>query len=316
MEIFNRSDSDEPIFNIGAVTRVTGITVATLHAWERRYGFPISIRTPGGHRLYSQLVIQQLMFIKNKIDKGMQTRHAIKLVQNEFSVETAQRNVQPDVLNLKSHLSSRIDSTNFISAILKQDIQRADQILGELLAVYSPEELTLQLIGPVLNEIGENWADDKIDINEEHFATNYLRHLLLMWMNTGPRPTSNAPILLACAPGEWHEGSLMILSVLLARQGWPLIYLGQNVPLNGLNSFVQKTIPLAVVLVAMRLETAMEIMDWSKWIHQNNGRPLITFGGKAFNDDPSLVEKIPGVFLGTSIQGGVDKLNSLLKKMV
>ena len=43
--------SDESIYNIGVVSRMTGVPVATLRVWERRYGFPRSERTPGGHRL-------------------------------------------------------------------------------------------------------------------------------------------------------------------------------------------------------------------------------------------------------------------------
>ena len=312
MDNSNWSGSDEPIFNIGAVTRTTGIPVATLHAWERRYGFPISMRTPGGHRLYSQAVIQQLLQVKSRIDQGMQTRHAIKLVQNNFSKVAAQSNLQLDEFGKQSQPSIQVDPTNFVNALLEQNIQRADQILGDLLAVCSPEELTLQVIGPALHEIGENWAVDKISITEEHLITNYLRHRLLMWMNTGPRPKSNAPIMLACAPGEWHEGSLLMLGVLLSRQGWPLIYLGQNINLKDMATYIQKKDPLAVVLIAMRSETAIELLDWPKWVHQDSGRPIMAYGGKAFNDDPSLFKKVPGIYLGSSIQAGVDRLNSLL----
>ena len=306
------SGSGEPILNIGAVTRATGIPAATLHAWERRYGFPLSMRTPGGHRLYSQAVIQQLLQVKSRIDQGMQTRHAIKLVQNEISQVAVQSNYQPDESSKQSLPHIHIDPTNFMNALIQQDIQRADQILGELLAVYSPEELTLQVIGPALYEIGENWAVENITITEEHLITNYLRHRLLMWMNTGPRPKSNAPIMLACAPGEWHEGSLLMLGVFLSRQGWPLIYLGQNVNLKDMASYIQKKDPQAVVLIAMRSETAIELLDWPRWVHQDSGRPIIAYGGKAFNDDPSLLERIPGIFLGSTLQAGVDRLNSLL----
>ena len=40
--------SEEPIYNIGVVARMTGIPVATLRVWERRYQFPTAERTEGG----------------------------------------------------------------------------------------------------------------------------------------------------------------------------------------------------------------------------------------------------------------------------
>ena len=51
MNVLNLADaSDEPLYNIGMVARMTGIPVATLRVWERRYGFPNATRTPGGHQ--------------------------------------------------------------------------------------------------------------------------------------------------------------------------------------------------------------------------------------------------------------------------
>ena len=32
-----------------------------------------------------------------------------------------------------------------------------------------------------------------------------------MWMVSGPPPKTTNQIVLACAPNEWHEGSLLIL---------------------------------------------------------------------------------------------------------
>ena len=39
--------SDEPLYNIGVVARMTGLSMATLRAWERRYDFPAAERTAG-----------------------------------------------------------------------------------------------------------------------------------------------------------------------------------------------------------------------------------------------------------------------------
>ena len=68
----------EAIFNIGAVTRMTGIPITTLHAWERRYGFPhSSARTLGGHRLYSEKDVTLLRCVKAQIDQGITARQAV-----------------------------------------------------------------------------------------------------------------------------------------------------------------------------------------------------------------------------------------------
>ena len=57
------SDS-EPIYSIGAVSRMLGVPAATLRAWEDRYGVVVPERSDGGQRLYTRSQIEQLQFIQ------------------------------------------------------------------------------------------------------------------------------------------------------------------------------------------------------------------------------------------------------------
>ena len=88
--------SHEPLYNIGVVTRMTGISMATLRAWERRYDFPEASRTSGGHRLYSEHDIMCLRWVKSRIDDGMQTAQAIQALRHQ---ETSGHNIE-EVVNL------------------------------------------------------------------------------------------------------------------------------------------------------------------------------------------------------------------------
>jgi len=305
---------DEPLYNIGVVTRVTGVTIATLHAWERRYDFPHSARTAGGHRLYSEKDIARLRWVKSQVEAGMQTRQAIQAARH---LEVQGR--LPLALPVENPVTATVPTVpsvereHLVHALLRHDLEDADRIMGELLAFYSPEDLTLNVIGPALEEIGEAWEAKRITIADEHLASNYLRHRLLMWMVTGPRTQPIKPTVLACAPGEWHEGSLLMLGVMLRRQGWPVAYLGQSVPLTDLASFVQIIDPPAVVLIAMQEEAAHALVDWPSHLIQMAGRPIVGFGGRAFVVHPELQTRVPGIYLGNNVQEGVTKLEGLLK---
>jgi MerR family transcriptional regulator, light-induced transcriptional regulator len=305
---------EKAIYNIGAIARLTGIPIATLHAWERRYQFPDAARTPGGHRLYSEKDIALLRCVKEQIEQGVTARQAVAAVQKmdqegnlpsgHYTQPTPTGNPSASPLALRDQLTT---------SLLRHDLESADRVMGEMLAFYPPEELTLNVIGPVLNKIGEGWEQGHVSVATEHLASNYLRHRLLMWMVTGPRPRDVNPIVLACVPQEYHEGSLLMLGVLLRRQGWPVAYLGQNVPFADLSTFVKETNPSAVVLVAMREETARELAEWPKWIEQNAGRPPVAFGGRVFVTQPELQETIPGIYLGPTIMNGMNELIRLLQ---
>jgi DNA-binding transcriptional MerR regulator len=309
--------SEEPLYNIGVVTRLTGVPITTLHAWERRYDFPHSSRTPGGHRLYTEKDISLLRWVKAQVNAGLATHQAI-LAAQKLNVNKPLSLIQPagpvrtDALIIPlPALRERLST-----ALLQNELGRADQILGEMLAFYTPEELTLNVISPLLNEIGEGWEQGRISVAGEHLASNYLRQRLLMWMVSGPRPHVTGPVMLACAPGEWHDGSLLMLGVILRRQGWPVAYLGQNLPLPDLADFIHQLRPSAVVMVAMRAEPAQALADWPKWITQEDGRPMITFGGRAFVVQPELQRLVQGAYLGDTLQEGMDKLMGLLGRKI
>jgi len=306
----------EAIFNIGAVTRMTGIPITTLHAWERRYGFPhSSARTQGGHRLYSEKDVILLRTVKAQIEQGITARQAVKAV-HKMELEGRLPGTNPIETPRPAELpqAGPAGYAQLAEALYQHDLTRADQLMGEMLAFYSPEEITLTIIGPVLAGLGEAWAEGRITVTDEHLASNYLRQRLLMWLVTGPPARQTRPIVLACAPGEWHEGSLLMLGVLLRRRGWPVVYLGQDVPFADLAGFVEQVQPAALVLVGMLEETAQSLAGWPQWIKQSTGRPLVAFAGRAFVLQPELQSQMPGLYLGDTIQEGLTRLEEKLKQ--
>jgi MerR family transcriptional regulator, light-induced transcriptional regulator len=303
------------IFNIGAVTRMTGIPSATLHAWERRYGFPSSlVRTQGGHRLYSEKDVSFLRYVRAQIEQGISTRQAVAAVQ-KMDIEgrlPGDHFINPPMPLelLPASLSGRVQ---IAEALFQHELDRADRIIKEMLSHSTPEEITLNFIGPVLSDLGQAWVEGRIKVADEHLASNYLYQYLRMWMASGPPTRNTSPIVLACAPGDLHEGSLLMLGVLLRRRAWPVTYLGQNVPFPDLAAFVEQIQPQAMVLVGMLPETAHSLAEWPKWIRQTTGRPLVTFAGRAFVIYPEIKEHVPGIYLGDQLQSGVARLEQLLR---
>ncbi len=46
---------------IGTVARRTGVSVSTIRAWERRYGFPVPRRLESGHRRYTERDVEAIL---------------------------------------------------------------------------------------------------------------------------------------------------------------------------------------------------------------------------------------------------------------
>ena len=316
-------NNNEPLYNIGVVTRMTGITTATLRAWERRYEFPQSGRTSGGHRLYSEKDILRLRWVKERIAEGMQTAQAVQALRYQEEAgtfTTAPAASEPPsekmaLLSPAAQITSGDECHKLVKLLIEHDLDQADQYLNEALATLSPEALILHVIGPAMAAIGDYWEEGRIDIATEHLATNYLRQKLLIWMVNGPPPVAHPPIILACAPNEWHEGSLLMLGALLRRRRWPVVYLGQAVPLADLANFARQVKPSVIVLVAMLEPSASELLAWPPYLAEvlNQFKIKVGYGGRIFSLKPEWQQRIPGIYLGASIEQGLENIERMLK---
>jgi hypothetical protein len=123
------------------------------------------------------------------------------------------------------------------------------------------------------------------------------------------------PVGLACAPGELHEGSLLILGVLLGQLHWPVLYLGQSFPLTDLAALVTHARPSIIVFVAMNEATALALADWPHYMPPGDHAPPVGFGGRAFTEHPDLIARIPGLYLGASLHEGSATLHRLLLEL-
>ena len=74
------------LYRIGAVSKLTGVTVECLRAWERRYGMNPAEKT-GKTRFYSETQIHRLTQIKRLIDQG----HPISQLINLSDADLAYR---------------------------------------------------------------------------------------------------------------------------------------------------------------------------------------------------------------------------------
>ena len=79
------TDRTDAIYSIGAVARMLGVPAQTLRAWEDRYQQIVPARSSGGQRLYSRDQVDQLSFIRNQIEQGLQPADAHRLLAQHHS---------------------------------------------------------------------------------------------------------------------------------------------------------------------------------------------------------------------------------------
>jgi len=314
------SQRDTHLFNLKAVVTATGLKPDTLRAWERRYGIPAPVRTPSGHRLYSQRDIDLLHWLIARQSEGLAISRAVEMwlrLDREASAPpVAPLVLQPSTAVDQQNMAATHDSilrekrTQWIDACLRFDEQAAEQTLSESFALFTPEIVYLDVIQKGLAIIGEGWYKARVTVQQEHFASALaLRRLEAMLVATPP-PTRNGRILIGCPPEEEHTFVPLLLSLLLRRRGWDTVYLGANVPVGSLEATIAATRPLLVVLTAQQLSTTLGLLEVANVLLRE--RIPLAYGGLIFNRLPDLQQAIPGHFLGARIEAAAATIEALM----
>lgn len=305
----------EPTYNVKVVVQETGIKADTLRAWERRYGLPQPGRTAGGHRLYSRRDIQVVQWLMARLEEGMTIGLAVELWErvteegkDPLKVGAYDSTSLPVAIESGSALEDLREQ--WIASCLGFDESGAVAVLSHAFALFPVKMVCRKILLGGLAQIGELWFENKVSVQQEHFASALTMQRLDALLAAVPPPTRPGRVVLACPAGEQHTIALRTLGLLLRYQGWDAIYLGANVPAADFEVALDEVEPGLVILSAHRLPAASTLLETALYLRQM-GMPT-AFGGRIFNLEPSLRGRIPGHFLGESVDDAVPAVDRLL----
>jgi len=312
------STDNAPAFNIKAVVTQTGLNPATVRAWERRYGLPSPERTSSGHRQYSQRDIDTLKWLIARQEEGVSISHAVDLWQSYFDrgedplLSTAAVFKEPKPEVARAFEGSQIDHLRqaWISSCLAFDRETAEQVLATAFAQFKPETVCVELLQKGLAEVGNQWYQGEVSVQQEHFTSALSIRRLEMLIAASPPPTRPERIIVATAPGDHHSFSVLLLTFLLRQRGWDVIYLGADVPADELSSTIEHARPDLIIVSAQLLQTAASLNDIAL-VAQSHGVSL-AYGGLIFNRKPGLRRLISGHFLGESLEDAIRRIPQFL----
>jgi DNA-binding transcriptional MerR regulator len=312
----NFMSSDVPTFNLKAVVRETGLKPDTIRAWERRYGVPKPRRTSGGHRLYSQRDIDLLKWMSARQHEGLSISRIVALwkaleAEGKDPLQVTSHSVMRQAIQLGDVGELANLRQDWIQACLTFDEPRAEQTLSQAFALFPLNSVVLDVMQRGLAEIGEGWYRGEVAVQQEHFSSALAARRLQTLIAASPAPTRAERIVLACPPEEQHTVSLHVINLFLRRQGWEVIDLGANVPLNRLESMVVNLRPQLLIASAQQLPTAQTLQTLALTLVRL--KIPLGFGGGIFNRLPLLRKHIAGHFLGEDLSGLTGAVQAILR---
>lgn len=307
-----------PTYNLGAITRETGLKADTLRAWERRYNLPQPTRSEGRQRLYSQRDLETIKWLIARQEDGMRISQAVEMWRNQIAdgvdplAEQMSLEIGTAFRSLKGSNVADFKS-QWIEACISFDEARAEQIITEAFSHYPPEIVCFDVLFAGLSEIGEAWYRGEVSVQQEHFASTLVARRLNTLIAGAPPPFHPERIVIASAPEEEHTIPSLLLTFLLKRRGWDVAFLGANVPLVNFRSTLNSIKPRLVILIAHQLFTASTLIQLIGDLDGLN--TSLAFGGVVFNQVPGLDKCIPGNYLGSELNMAVPRIEQLLHQL-
>lgn len=230
-------------YPIRAVARLTGLSVDTLRAWERRYQAVVPIRNDRG-RVYSDRHVARLKQLAGLVAAGHQIGSIAGLT--DAALRALQADARPE--SGSGHLS--LDLEPLLLALRQYDVPAIEAIVNRHALVLPPAEFVFGVILPVMRAVGDRWSSGTVSVAHEHLISGVMRSVLgglLRAMPAGPTATR---LVFATIAGERHELGLLCAAVLAATAGYSVVYLGPDLPADDIAHAVVLTKASTLVLAA------------------------------------------------------------------
>lgn len=237
--------NDPPKYRVGMVSRLTGLSTHTLRMWEKRHEAVVPARTPAGGRLYNDADVARLRRLKKLVDSG----HSISGVAS-LDGEALMSLVEGGTVQSSSSPEADRVREEFLDAIDRFDVQRAEQVLSRAAAALAPREFLLDVVSPTMIEVGERWHQGTFRIVHEHVATGVLRGLLFSLSRLYPNRGLGGVVVVATPRGERHEIGALMVAILARMHGWRVVYLGTDLPATE-TAFAARSAGAELVLLSL-----------------------------------------------------------------
>ena len=226
---------DTPRHPIKVVARRTGLTPATLRAWERRHGAVQPARSGTERRLYSDADILRLRLMRELAAQGHSIAQLARASTTVLAAladdERELRSTRPDARDsvAAEAASAQVGLDACERAVRALDGAELHRQLMRALVERGPMRFVDDLVAPLCRRIGALWEDGTLSVAHEHVASAAIRQALGFLLETLRVAADDAPRMVVTTPaGQRHEFGAMMAAAIAATSGWNVTYLGPD----------------------------------------------------------------------------------------
>lgn len=208
-------------YRIRAVADLTGVSTATLRAWERRYGVPAPSRTASAYRLYGDGDVALVAQMRDLVESGVAPAEAARALR-EQAAGVAEATGDTDAY--QAACDRLVDAAlHFDIDAMREEVSRS-LALGPAIAIFD------RTLAPALVRVGDLWHKGQLTVAQEHLLSGMLLGRLAQLLDLIQPVDSSRRVALACFEEEDHVIGLYGTGLHFAAWGYKSVLLGPRTP--------------------------------------------------------------------------------------
>lgn len=146
---------------------------------------------------------------------------------------------------------------SIFKALTAGDLDKALLIYESYSKTADMAEFYDNILRPAMYKIGSLWAQNRLDISDEHVASNVASELVSIINKRSPGPVKRAKVLVCTPSGEEHSLGCNILQSLLQSKGYTVFNMSPSAPAEAVIHRITETDP-DIVLVSISTKDSIK----------------------------------------------------------
>jgi DNA-binding transcriptional MerR regulator len=226
-------------------SKISGVGVHTIRAWEKRYKALEPVRNSSGHRTYTKADIEKLMLLSELCLLGYTISKVAKfeisdlklllkdLGKSDDSIDSPEFNLIKEKLTVDASGSKNI----LLFALKTYTLDVINQEIGKLKTMVSAHDMAMNIILPLSNELRELRNRGEFSQIQEETVINLLRfhsgHAL--YHQNDRRDRNSVNVVVAGIAGASNDLGLIMAGLLCNYYGFNFSFLGPDISVEALS---------------------------------------------------------------------------------
>ncbi len=177
--------------------------------------------------------------------------------------------------------------------------------------IQSLKEFHVKVVTYALYEVGKLWEKGAISVAQEHLATSVVMRIMsLLYLDLANLDHVKGTAIVTSAANEYHEVGARIVADMLEVNGWDVIYLGANTPIEDVIKTGKENKPDFIALsvtMTFNLDNAIKLIQGIRKEKILDGTKIIV-GGYVFKYGQLSKEKLGADAIETDIGKMLEKV--------